>query len=60
MTGGKLNRLLPIGLLFLAAGFMLHLWTKGDYFESAAGFLIGISIVFILLGLAQRGRGIAR
>jgi len=44
----------------MAAGLMLLLFTKGDYFESAAGFLIGISIVFIVMGFTQRGRRIAR
>ena len=44
----------------LAAGLMLLLWTKGDYFEAAAGFLIGIAIVFIVLGCARRGRDVTR
>jgi len=53
----KLNRLQPIGLLMLGGGLLLRIWTKGDYSESAAGFLIGVSIVFIVVGFARRWPG---
>jgi hypothetical protein len=54
MSMKKLNRLLPIGLIMLSAGLGLHIWTRGDYSESAAGFLIGISLVFVIAGFVGR------
>lgn len=56
MSVQKFRRLFPIGLILLAAGLALHIWTHGDYTESAAGFLIGISIVFIIAGFFGRFR----
>ena len=50
MLQSKMNRLIPIGLLMLAGGLMLHLLRRGDYSESASGFLIGIALVFIVFG----------
>jgi hypothetical protein len=47
---GKVNRLIPIGLLMLAGGLMLRVLMRGDYSESASGFLIGIALVFIVFG----------
>ncbi len=54
MSASKLNRLIPIGTILLAAGLGMHLWTHGDYTESISGFLIGISIVCIIAGFAKR------
>lgn len=54
MSLAKLNRLLPIGTILLAAGLGLHIWTHGDYSESASGFLIGIAVVFIIAGFTSR------
>jgi hypothetical protein len=34
----------------LAGGLMLHVLMRGDYYESASGFLIGIALVFIVFG----------
>jgi len=53
MSRDKLNRLFPIGLLMLSIGLMLHNWTHGRYSDFAGGFLIGMSIVFMLAGLAR-------
>lgn len=48
MLHRKLSRLLPIGALMLAAGLILHNFLHGRYTEFAAGFLIGMSAVFII------------
>jgi len=51
----KLSRLLPIGALMLAAGLILHNFLHGRYTEFAAGFLIGMSAVFMIAGfISQR------
>jgi hypothetical protein len=50
MLQSKVNRLIPIGLLMLAGCLMLHVLMRGHYSESAAGFLIGIAMVFIVFG----------
>ena len=47
----KLKRLLPVGLLFLSGGLVLHNWTHGPYFSFAAGMLIGMSVVVVVAGL---------
>jgi hypothetical protein len=46
----KLSRLLPLGLVLLASGLLLHYWMHGDYAESISGFLIGISVVLMIAG----------
>ncbi|HEV2396993.1 MAG TPA: hypothetical protein VGS27_08635 [Candidatus Sulfotelmatobacter sp.] len=56
MLADKKKRLLPMGLIALAAGLILHNWLRGDYADSAAGFLIGISIVFMIFAFVGRGR----
>jgi hypothetical protein len=53
----KLKHLMRIGLLMLAGGLILHNWTHGRYTEFTAGFLIGMSIVFMIAGFANRVRG---
>jgi hypothetical protein len=52
-----LNRLLPIGLLMLAAGLWLHIGMRGDYAQSVSGFLLGISLVFIGCGFWSQKSG---
>ena len=50
MLISKVSRLIPVSLLMLAGGLMFHVLMRGDYSESAAGFLIGIALVFIVFG----------
>jgi hypothetical protein len=52
----KFNRLIQIGLLMLAGGLILHNWVHGRYTEFAGGFLIGMSIVFMIAGVVGRSR----
>lgn len=40
----------------LAAGLVLHNWTHGRYTEFTAGFLIGMSIVFMIAGFVWQSR----
>ncbi len=55
MLQSKVNRLIPIGLLMLAGGLVLRTLMHGNYSESAAGFLIGIALVFIVFGFLKGG-----
>ena len=54
MSAAKLNRLLPTGTILLAAGLGLHLWARGNFAEGISGFLIGIAVVLIIAGFANR------
>jgi hypothetical protein len=56
----KLNRLLPIGLLMLATGLLLHNWMHGRYTEFAGGFLIGMAAVFMIAGFVAHSRKTAK
>lgn len=46
--------LMPIGLLMLAGGLILHNFAPGRHLEFLAGFLIGMSIVFVIAGFLKR------
>lgn len=55
------HRLFPVGTLMLAAGLVLHNWMHGRHTEFTAGFLIGMSIVFMIAGfVGQSGASIKR
>jgi hypothetical protein len=56
----KLNRLLPIGLLMLATGLLLHNWMHGRYTEFAGGFLIGMAAVFMIAGFVAHSHKTAK
>ncbi len=56
MLHRKFNRLVPIGLLMLSGGLILHNWVHGRYTEFAGGFLIGMSVVFMIAGVMGRSR----
>jgi hypothetical protein len=59
MPNRKMNSLLPIGMLMLAGGLILHNFTHARYSEFTGGFLIGMSLVFMIAGFVWRNRGIA-
>jgi len=59
MLRNKLIRLLPIGLLLLAAGLLLHNFFHGRHTEFSSGLLIGMSLVFIIAGSVARARAIS-
>lgn len=60
MLRRKLNRLLPIGLLMLATGLILHNWVHGRHTDFAGGFLIGMAAVFMIAGFVGHSRGAAK
>lgn len=60
MLQRKLNRLLPIGLLMLATGLLLHNWMHGRYTEFAGGFLIGMAAVFMIAGFVAHSHKTAK
>ena len=57
MSHRNVSHLLPAGLVLLASGLLLNNWLHGDYAESLAGFLIGISSVFMIAGFVGHSRG---
>jgi len=54
------NLFTAAGALALSLGLMLHLWGQGNFSHFASGFLLGISIALLILGLARQTRGILR
>jgi hypothetical protein len=54
LTPRRIHILTPLGLLALAAGIFLRFFTHATYTEFAGGFLIGLSIVFMIAGLMKR------
>lgn len=54
MLKRNLNRLFPIGALMLSGGFLLHNFLHARYTEFAAGFLIGMSTVFLIAASMKR------
>jgi len=54
----NMSRLVPIGLMLLASGLLLHNLSHGEYTESISGFLIGISLVFMIVGFMGYRHGL--
>jgi hypothetical protein len=54
LTRQRIHILTPVGLLALAAGILLRFFTHANHTEFAGGFLIGLSIVFMIAGLMKR------
>ena len=54
MLKRNLNRLFPIGALMLSGGLLLHNFLHARYTEFAAGFLIGMSIMFLVAGSLKK------
>jgi hypothetical protein len=48
------------GSLALAVGIALRLWTYGNIAHFASGFLLGVSIALLILGLARPSRDVSR
>jgi len=51
------NWLISAGLLALVMSIGLGNGTHGNHTEFASGFLLGMSLVFIIAGTVQRSRG---
>ena len=45
-----------LGSLALAVGLGLRLWTTGNLSHFASGFLLGVSVALLIMGLAQPSR----
>ncbi|MFZ0318647.1 MAG: hypothetical protein WAL56_05925 [Candidatus Sulfotelmatobacter sp.] len=56
MTWRRPNMITRVGLLALAAGLLLRLYTHAKYTEFSAGFLLGLSIVFMIAGFVLQKR----
>jgi hypothetical protein len=56
MAARTMKVFVGVGLLALAAGLLVRLFTHASYSEFAAGFLIGLSIVLIIFGMVGRSR----
>jgi hypothetical protein len=54
MNQRKINRLVPVGLLLLMAGIFLQHFTHERYSDFAGGFLMGVALVVLIFGLAQK------
>jgi hypothetical protein len=54
----KSDRLIPTGMLMLSGGLILHNWMYGRYTEFGGGFLIGMSLVFLIAGFVQQSKGL--
>jgi hypothetical protein len=48
------------GSLALAAGLAVRLWLNGNVAHFASGFLLGVSVALLILGLAQPSRRVSR
>jgi len=57
VSRSKLNRLLPVGLLTLAAGLWRRIGMRGDHAQPVSGFLPGIEVVFIGFGFWSQKPG---
>jgi hypothetical protein len=60
MIRRRVSRFIPVGLLALVASNLLRLYTHGNYWHFAVGFLMGLSIVFMIAGLVRQRRGMTR
>lgn len=56
MFRSGVNSFIPVGLFALVAGILLRLFTHGNYSHFAGGFLIGVSIVWIIVGFVRQSR----
>ena len=54
MNQRKINRFVPVGLLLLMAGIFLQHFTHERYSDFAGGFLMGVALVVLIFGLAQK------
>jgi hypothetical protein len=54
MSQGRISPFVPVGLLALVAGIFLQHFTHERYSDFAGGFLMGMSLVFLIFGVAQK------
>jgi hypothetical protein len=54
------NLFTAAGSMALASGIALHLWTHGSFSHFGSGFLVGMSIALLILGLTTASQRISR
>ena len=57
MMQRKVSFFLPVGMLGVAAGIILARYTHANYSDFAGGFLMGVSLVLMIFGLAKQMKG---
>jgi hypothetical protein len=50
----KISIFVPVGLIALVAGICLQHFTHERYSDFAGGFLMGMGLVFLIFGYAQK------
>ncbi len=56
MSSNKNGLFTAAGALAMSVGLGLHLWVPGNTAHFASGFLLGMSIALLILGLAGKSR----
>jgi hypothetical protein len=60
MNPRKDRRFIAVGSLALSGGLAMNLWGTGRAAHFTSGFLLGLSIVLLLYGIARRPRGVEK
>lgn len=60
MTRRRISILTRVGLLALAIGILLRLFTHSSYTEFTSGFLIGLPIVLLIDGQVRQPWGVRK
>jgi len=60
MLRKNLSVLVRVGTLAFAAGLAVNVFPHGRYSHFIAGFLIGMSLVFLIAGVAGRSRSASK
>jgi hypothetical protein len=56
MTRSRSSLSTAAGILALSLGLLVRLWTNGNIAHFASGFLMGVSLALLILGLARPSR----
>ena len=48
------------GSVALAVGICVHFWTHGNFAHFTSGFLMGVSIALLILGLGRQAQSVSR
>jgi hypothetical protein len=54
MSDRKISPFVPVGLIALVGGIVLQHFTHERYSDFAGGFLMGMALVFLIFGYAQK------
>ena len=60
MTRSRNSLSTAAGILALSVGLLVRLWANGNIAHFASGFLLGVSIALLILGLAGTPRRTSR